>query len=44
MFIGGDPLIRDDFVELVDHITGRHEARARFFFNSLIDAGTGRRS
>ena len=37
MFIGGDPLARDDFVELVGHITGRHEARARFFFNCLID-------
>ena len=37
VFIGGDPLIRDDFVELVDHITGRHQARARFFFNSLVD-------
>ncbi len=37
VFIGGDPLVRDDFVELVDHITGTHEARARFFFNSLID-------
>ena len=51
VFIGGDPLIRDDFVDLVDHITGRHEAKARFFFNSLIDedlagalsrAGSGR--
>ena len=28
---------RHDFVELVDYITGTHEARARFFFNSLID-------
>ena len=37
VFIGGDPLIRDDFVDLVGHITGRHQARARFFFNSLID-------
>ncbi len=37
VFIGGDPLMRDDFVELVDHITGAPEARARFFFNSLID-------
>jgi rSAM/selenodomain-associated transferase 1 len=37
VFIGGDPLIRDDFVDLVDHITERHEAKARFFFNSLID-------
>jgi uncharacterized protein len=37
VFIGGDPLVRDDFVALVDHITGTHEARARFFFNSFID-------
>jgi hypothetical protein len=37
VFIGGDPLLRDDFIELVDHITGTHAARARFFFNSLVD-------
>ena len=37
VFIGGDPLLRGDFLELVDHITGRHGAKARFFFNSLID-------
>jgi uncharacterized protein len=37
VFIGGDPLVRDDFVQLLDHITGTHQARARFFFNSLID-------
>ena len=37
VFIGGDPLIRDDFVDLVDHITGVHGSRARFFFNSRID-------
>ncbi len=37
VFIGGDPLVRDDFVELLDHITGTHQARARFFFNCLID-------
>ena len=37
VLIGGDPLVRDDFVQLVDHITGGHEAKARFFFNSLID-------
>ena len=39
VFIGGDPLMRDDFVELIDHVTGRHQARARFFFNCLIDEG-----
>ena len=37
VFIGGDPLMRDDFVELIDHLSGAHEARVRFFFNSLID-------
>jgi rSAM/selenodomain-associated transferase 1 len=36
VFIGGDPLLRDDFVALVDHITGTHEAKARFFFNSYV--------
>jgi len=37
VFIGGDPLVRDDFAELLDHITGTYEAQARFFFNSRID-------
>jgi rSAM/selenodomain-associated transferase 1 len=37
VFIGGDPLLRDDFVELLDHITGTHQAHARFFFNSFVD-------
>ena len=37
VFIGGDPLVRDDFVDLLEHITEHHEARARFFFNSRID-------
>ena len=36
VFIGGDPLLRPDFARLVDHITGEHGARARFFFNSVI--------
>jgi uncharacterized protein len=36
VFIGGDPLARDDFVELVGHITGSHQGKARFFFNCLI--------
>ena len=40
VFIGGDPLLRDDFVELLDHITGTHQARARFFFNSYVDEAT----
>ncbi len=37
VFIGGDPLLRPDFARLVDHITGRHGARARFFFNSFVN-------
>jgi len=36
VFIGGEPLVRHDFVELLDHITGTHGARARFFFNSHV--------
>src|SRR5664280_123310 len=39
VFIGGDPLLRPDFVQLVDHITGARGARARFFFNSFVSAG-----
>jgi rSAM/selenodomain-associated transferase 1 len=37
VFIGGDPLLRDDFIELLDHVTGAHQAKARFFFNSFVD-------
>ena len=37
VFIGGDPLVRPDFLELLDHITDGHGATARFFFNSLVD-------
>ncbi|HZK58773.1 MAG TPA: radical SAM protein, partial [Cryobacterium sp.] len=40
VFIGGDPLLRDDFVELLDHITGTHQAHARFFFNCYVDEAT----
>jgi len=40
VFIGGDPLLRDDFVELLDHITGTHQAQTRFFFNSFVDEAT----
>jgi len=40
VFIGGDPLLRDDFIELLDHITGTHQAHARFFFNSYVDEAT----
>ena len=40
VFIGGDPLLRDDFIELIDHITETHQARVRFFFNSYVDEAT----
>ena len=42
VFIGGDPLIRDDFIDLLDRITGVYAARARFFFNSRVDAELAR--
>jgi radical SAM protein with 4Fe4S-binding SPASM domain len=38
VFIGGDPLLRPDFVRLLDHITGAQGARVRFFFNSFVSA------
>jgi uncharacterized protein len=37
VLLGGDPLLRDDLDELIAHMTGTHEASARFFFNSLVD-------
>jgi hypothetical protein len=40
VFIGGDPLLRDDFIDLLDHITGTHQAHVRFFFNSYVDEAT----
>ena len=36
VFIGGDPLLREDFIELLDHITATHQAQARVFFNSYV--------
>jgi uncharacterized protein len=51
VFLGGDPLLRDDLCELLEHVTGRHGLRARLFFNSpitpalaadLVAAGHGR--
>jgi len=51
VFIGGDPLLRDDLPELIDHVTGTHGRGARFFFNgsigeqragTLAEAGHGR--
>ncbi len=36
VFLGGDPLLRDDLCELLEHVTGGHGLRARLFFNSPI--------
>jgi uncharacterized protein len=36
VFLGGDPLLRDDLGELLEHVTGRHRLKARLFFNSPI--------
>jgi len=38
VFIGGDPLLRDDLSELIDYVTGARGRGARFFFNGAIDA------
>jgi uncharacterized protein len=36
VFLGGDPLLRDDLGELLEHVTGRRRLKARLFFNSPI--------
>ena len=36
VFLGGDPLLRDDLCELLDYVTGRHGRKARLFFNSPV--------
>lgn len=38
VFIGGDPLLRDDLSELIDYVTGVQGRGARFFFNGALDA------
>ena len=38
VILGGDPLLRDDLLEIVDFITGVHERKVRIFFNRLITA------
>ena len=40
VFLGGDPLLRDDLCELLEHVTGHHGLRARLFFNSAITPAT----
>lgn len=51
VFLGGDPFLRADLLELIAHVTGRRGAKARLFFNrsldevaaaELADAGHGR--
>ena len=37
--LGGDPLLREDLRELIEHVTGRHGLKARLFFNSPITPG-----
>ncbi len=44
VFLGGDPLLRDDLCELLEHVTGRHGLKARLFFNSPDHARAGRRA
>lgn len=36
VFIGGDPLLRRDLIELIDYVAGDREAKARLFFNRRI--------
>jgi len=40
VLLGGDPLLRPDLPQLIAHVTGVHNAGARFFFNSFIDRAT----
>ncbi|HSL95832.1 MAG TPA: DUF2064 domain-containing protein [Thermoleophilia bacterium] len=40
VFLGGDPLLRPDLIELIAHVTGAHGAGARFFFNSFVSRDT----
>lgn len=40
VFIGGDPFLRDDLLDLVAHVTGFHARKARIFFNGAISAET----
>ena len=43
VFLGGDPFVRRDLFDLVDHITGRLERKARVFFNRELSASVARR-
>ncbi len=37
VFIGGDPLLRRDLIELIDYASGTRQAKTRLFFNRRID-------
>ena len=37
VFIGGDPFVRDDLLELIGYVTGARRRQARIFFNGLLD-------
>jgi rSAM/selenodomain-associated transferase 1 len=43
VFIGGDPFLRPDLLDLIDHVTGAHQASARLFFNRGVDADAAER-
>jgi radical SAM protein with 4Fe4S-binding SPASM domain len=43
VFIGGDPMLRDDLTELIDYVTGAQGRGARFFFNGSITPQEARR-
>lgn len=43
VIIGGDPFLRTDLTDLIDHITGTHQASVRLFFNRRVDSKTAAR-
>jgi radical SAM protein with 4Fe4S-binding SPASM domain len=43
VFLGGDPFARRDLFELVDHVTGPLERKARIFFNRGLSPEVARR-
>jgi radical SAM protein with 4Fe4S-binding SPASM domain len=43
VFLGGDPLLRRDLLELIDYATGAKQVKSRLFFNRRIDRDTAHR-
>lgn len=43
VFLGGDPLLRDDLFDLIDHVSRVHGRMARIFFNGACDEDMARR-